>query len=390
MVSLEPWEDWAPGVLTKRQMKLLIDSGHLHADESSLGVSSLDLTLSSEIYQLPHGTIKPTGGLYRKNIEDFGTLLPPIGEEGMVLTPRENYVVLLKERLYRLRTSNIFGQATAKSTTGRIDVLARLVVDGMDCYESFTPEHSGGDLYLEITSLTFPVRIRPGISLSQLRLVYGDPEVCRLRGGINATFLRGEKVKGDASLSVDLEPETQCGRQVVAFRAKQADHLDPLVLWKKDAEPWKYWDFVSPSKVTRRSSTRLSLEKGLFYILKSKELIALPKGVAVYCRAIDESIGEMRIHYAGFAHPFFGRSRNDGTIGTPLIFEVRGHDVNVSLQDGETMARLQFYRMSEDANPKDADPEGPYEDQTLKLSKFFQPWPTSADVDDTGAVTPQG
>ena len=157
------------------------------------------------------------------------------------------------------------------------------------------------------------------------------------------------------------------------------------MLWKNDAEPWKYWDFVPPDK-----STRLSLEKSLFYILKSKELIALPKGVAVYCRAIDESIGEMRIHYAGFAHPFFGRSRNDHKIGTPLIFEVRGHDVNVSLQDGETMARLQFYRMSEDANPEDADPEGPYEEQTLKLSKFFQPWPKSADLDDAGAVTPQG
>ena len=73
----------------------------------------------------------------------------------------------------------------------------------MDCYESFNPEHSGGDLYLEITSLTFPVRIRPGISLSQLRLVYGNPDACRLRGDVNQTFLRGVNVKGDASLSVD-------------------------------------------------------------------------------------------------------------------------------------------------------------------------------------------
>lgn len=385
MVSLEPWEDWAPGVLTKRQMKLLVDRGHLHADESRLGVSSLDLTLSPEIYCLPNGTIKPSGGLYRKSIERFGKRLPPMNEEGMILEPRKNYVVLLSERLYDLQNSKIYGQATAKSTIGRIDVLARLVVDGMDCYESFKPEHSGGDLYLEITSLTFPVRIRPGISLSQLRLVYGPPDVCRLRGDVNQTFLRGGNVKGDASLSVDLEPETISGHRVIAFRAKQADKLDPLVLWDKDAEPWKYWDFVPPNK-----SKRLSLEKGLFYILKSKELLALPKGVAVYCRAIDESIGEMRIHYAGFAHPFFGRSRTDGNIGTPLIFEVRGHDVNVSLQDGETMARLQFYRMSEDADPEDADPESPYEDQTLKLSKFFQSWPEKVELDAAGAVTPLG
>jgi deoxycytidine triphosphate deaminase len=80
----------------------------------------------------------------------------------------------------------------------------------------------------------------------------------------------------------------------------------------------------------------------------------------------------MRIHYAGFAHPWFGRDRKDGQVGTPLIFEVRGHDVNVSLRDGESMARLLFYRMSEDAESADAKKD--YEKQNLKLSKFFSDW----------------
>ena len=101
-------------------MTLLIESGNLSADKSSLGVSSLDLTLSNKIYHLPHGTIKPSGGLYRKSLEDFGTPLPSIGEEGMILAPRENYVVSLNERLYSLQGSKIYGQATAKSSTGRI------------------------------------------------------------------------------------------------------------------------------------------------------------------------------------------------------------------------------------------------------------------------------
>jgi deoxycytidine triphosphate deaminase len=54
------------------------------------------------------------------------------------------------------------------------------------------------------------------------------------------------------------------------------------------------------------------------------------------------------------------------------MFEVRGHQVNVRLADGERMANLTFYRMSKDA----PEPEpSPYEDQILKLSKFFQDWP---------------
>ena len=33
-----------------------------------------------------------------------------------------------------------YGQATAKSSVGRLDVLARLIVDGMDHYEAFHPQ----------------------------------------------------------------------------------------------------------------------------------------------------------------------------------------------------------------------------------------------------------
>jgi dCTP deaminase len=114
----------------------------------------------------------------------------------------------------------------------------------------------------------------------------------------------------------------------------------------------------------------LRIENNQFYILRSKEKIRVPAGVAIYCRASDETIGEMRIHYAGFVHPHFG-IRDDGEKGTPLIFEVRGHQVDVNLRQGERMANLRLYRMSEDAGAGTSD----YEKQTLKLSGFFADWP---------------
>ncbi len=100
----------------------------------------------------------------------------------------------------------------------------------------------------------------------------------------------------------------------------------------------------------------------------------MPKGIAVYCRAIDETIGEMRIHYAGFVHPFFGLQRSDSEQGTPLIFEVRGHQVDVNLIHGEKMAHLIFYRMSEDATAEQQAEKSPYMDQSLQLSKYFASW----------------
>jgi len=136
-------------------------------------------------------------------------------------------------------------------------------------------------------------------------------------------------------------------------------------------------------------SRRLLIRPDIFYILRSKERLFVPKGIAIYCRASDESMGEMRIHYAGFVHPYFGLYRGDDRKGTPLIFEVRGHQVPVSLADGEKMATLIFYRMSEDAPLKkseEKDEAEGYGSQELKLSTFFADWPRNIIRNQNGTV----
>jgi deoxycytidine triphosphate deaminase len=79
--------------------------------------------------------------------------------------------------------------------------------------------------------------------------------------------------------------------------------------------------------------------------------------------------------------------RDDEEIGTPLIFEVRGHDVDVNLRDGEKMARLTFYRMSQDCEKKSNVGNTPYQNQTLKLSSFFDKWPEKVSVASDGKVS---
>ena len=134
----------------------------------------------------------------------------------------------------------------------------------------------------------------------------------------------------------------------------------------------------------------LCIKPDIFYILRSKEKLRVPKGVCIYCRASDETMGEMRIHYAGFVHPYFGQYREDGKIGTPLIFEVRGHQVPVSLADQEKMANLIFYRMSEDApqlSPEDEAKEAKgYGSQDLKLSKFFAEFQDDIKRNEDGSI----
>lgn len=310
-----------------------------------------------------------------------------------LLQAKHTYLFKLNEKLDKLADTQIHGRATAKSSVGRVDVLARLIVDRMDQYEYFDssklPSHEV-EMFLEISPITFKVRVKAGKSLSQLRLFYCHPDNCRMEGKeLCKCLLRGEDGKGvdEPTLSVDLSgtniikaDKSIYQKGVAAFMGKGGQST-PIDLWeKRDGEkpnPSDYWECIEQDR-----KKRLLVKKECFYILRSKERLYLPEGIAVYCRAIDESLGEMRIHYAGFAHPFFGKDRKDNKIGTPLIFEVRGHNVDVNLVDGEKLARLQFYRMSKDCakkaertdkqqNEKEGDV---YNEQELRLSKLFGDW----------------
>lgn len=375
-----PWQNWVPGVLSKNQMKVLCDEGFVvkvEQPDKAIGPSSIDLHLSDDAYETTGGSIKPFGDQYRYQIEKQGLIKSfDFIDGGYQLKRGRTYLICIRERFEKvaqLAAANIFGVSTPKSSVGRMDVLVRLVVDFMDAYDGFVPDRLGkssGEMFLEVTPISFDVRARPGDSLCQLRFVYGRPEHCELRGPEIALTTLGVR-KEDGSLSADLEPSV-VGRskatKASAFRAREdAQQTEPFDLWKKAEDqrpdPKKFW---SP-EISDPATKRLTIAKGSFYILRSKERIRVPSGVAVYCRAVDETIGEMRIHYAGFVHPGFGANRRDGIPGTPLIFEVRGHDLDVSLKDGETMARLQFYRMSEDLDPEVSN----YNEQSLTLSGFF-------------------
>ena len=393
----DPWKDWIPGVLSKSQMRKLCECGFIRDTEGldeSIDYSSIDLHLTNQGYRMAEGSVKPFGDRYEPLIKSqrLANCLKPAKKDGtFTLKARNIYVFKLRENISSLKKAKIYGQATAKSSVGRVDVLARLIVDGMDCYETFDPdrlkEEGSGEMYLEITPITFNVRVKEGISLSQLRLFYGKPGNAEVHGDELYESLLRNTEEGDGSLSVNLSEVEISGNKVSAFYANKVEEdQKPIDLWEhEDSEekpsPCEYWKFLRKDK-----NERLRISKDNFYIMRSKERISLPGGIAVYCRAIDETIGEMRIHYAGFVHPFFGKNRKDEKDGTPLIFEVRGHDVDVSLRHEEKMANLTFYRMSQDCKePQDRKPTS-YTAQELKLSKIFKDWPSKVKMNDDGSV----
>lgn len=387
-----PWKDWIPGALSGEQVRALVESGDIDGvrdPDTAIDHSAIDLTLADHGYLMPKGSVKPFGSKYLHDVQKAGLVeeLKPDVDGTFHLDACKTYLFPLRETLrFKGHQCPIHGQATAKSSVGRMDVLARLIVEGSSDYDSYGPtDLTHCSMYVEVTPITFNVQVKPGISLSQLRLFMGPPKEAEVRGSLlRDSVLRNADQDSPGALSLGLEGETICGRKSVAFVARSGKRTQkPLPLWKlpeaEKPDPCDYWKLVFPDK-----QGRLQIREGHFYIMRSRELIAMPKGICVYCRAVDETIGEMRIHYAGFVHPLFGTNRADKHAGTPLIFEVRGHNVNVNLRDGERMARLIFYRMSEDVQPPAHADQGRaksfYNEQTLQLSKFFRALPEAKDV----------
>lgn len=398
------WDQWIPGVLCRQQLVKLVNAGHVQGvRQDSYTESSLDLHVTDCAFELPSGSVKPQGGRYLHTLQQDRLATEHKHQTNGVFLLEKKHTYLFKtlESLRDLKQSPIHGQATARSTIGRVDVLARLIVDGMDTYESFDPRKiESGDMYLEITPMTFNVAVESGTSISQLRFFVDRPEQSEVRSEVlfETVLHRAERsAPATCDLTVDLSPAVVGGIRACAFCAiADGDELEPIDLSKIEYyDPCKYWKILEADH-----NDRLRIRKGEFYILRSKETITVPKGIAIYCRATDETIGEMRIHYAGFAHPMFGLNRSDRKVGTPLIFEVRGHDVDVCLNDGEILAKLIFYRMSEDFTPStdketvdgskcdlQATPT-PYTDQSLTLSAIFKKWPEKLAREQNGRVAP--
>jgi hypothetical protein len=140
-----PWKDWIPGVLNDEQLTELCKLGFITRDnsnplENAIDYSSIDLYLSDEGFEMTNGAVKPGGpDAYDWFIKRQGLAqqLPKAADRTFSLKAKKTYVFKLQEKLdRRLAAAGIYGQATAKSTVGRVDVLARLIVDGIYCKAS--------------------------------------------------------------------------------------------------------------------------------------------------------------------------------------------------------------------------------------------------------------
>ena len=129
-------------------------------------------------------------------------------------------------------------------------------------------------------------------------------------------------------------------------------------------------DYWEPIYV--RDKKRLILDPDQFYILASKEAVHVPPDQAAEMVPFNPLVGEFRVHYAGFFDPGFGHAEAGGA-GARAVLEVRSHKVPFILEDGQTIGRLIYERLTE--TPEivyGRDLASHYQAQGLKLSKHFK------------------
>ena len=255
---------------------------------------------------------------------------------GAVLEKGCVYLVPLMERL--ALPKGLTAVANAKSSTGRLDLLTRTIVDGGTEFDRI-PEGYTGPLYAEVCPRSFSVLVRAGQRLNQIRFRSGhavltDADLTALHG--REPLVSGEAVISEGlGFSVDLRPATG---DLLGYRAKP--HTGVIDLDRIGHYPAReFWEEV------RATTGQIILDPGAFYILVSREAVTIPPDYAAEMAPYLAMVGEFRVHYAGFFDPGFGYAAAGGA-GSRGVLEVRCHEAPFALEHGQVVGRLVYERMA--------------------------------------------
>ena len=340
---MQSYEHTIPGILPCQSIEALIAGGAIASDTpfdaDQVQPASLDLRLSDQAWRV-RASFLPGKRTVEDRIADVAMHKIDLSG-GVVLERGCVYIARLQERLSLPK--GLIARANPKSSTGRVDVFVRLLTDRGASFDDVAEGYEG-PLYLEIAPQTFSILVRPGTRLNQLRLKAGQPPKL-----------------GTRSVGVDLQ-----GGDIVGFRGRRhagvvdLDHID-------GHDPRDFWEPLA----LRRGE--LLLDPGEFYILASNEAVEIPVMQAAEMTPIDPSVGEFRVHYAGFFDPGFGTDEAHGA-GSKGVLEVRTHDTPFLLEHGQIVARLVYEPLTERPTRLYGEGGSHYQRQGLKLSKHFKAW----------------
>jgi dCTP deaminase len=357
------------GILPDRLIAALVKAGVLlpasALEDDQIQPASVDLRLGEIAYRVRASFLPGPDSTVGERIDELKLHEIALGD-GAVLETGCVYIVPLMESLSL--PPDIAACANPKSSTGRLDVFTRVIADRTRGFDRVNAGYHG-PLYAEISPRTFPVLVREGSRLSQLRFRRGHMV---LTDDALATLHQRERlVDGEApdftdgvSVGVDLVgfgPDNSIG-----YRAKR--HTGVIDVDRRAS--YDIAEFWEP--IRARHDRSLILDPDEFYILASKEAVQVPPDYAAEMVPYDPLVGEFRVHYAGFFDPGFGYAGAGGR-GSRAVLEVRSYEIPFIIEHGQIVGRLVYERMLVRPDALYGRSIGSnYQAQGLKLSKHFR------------------
>src|ERR1700688_1404436 len=165
------------GILPDRMIAALAQAGGIIAASEfapdQIQPASIDLRLGEVAYRVRASFLPGPDSTVAERIDDLKLHEIPLGD-GAVLETGCVYIVPLLESLSL--PPDIAAAANPKSSTGRLDVFTRVIADQTRGFDRIEAGYHG-PLYAEISPRTFPVLVREGSRLSQIRFRRGPPRL---------------------------------------------------------------------------------------------------------------------------------------------------------------------------------------------------------------------
>jgi dCTP deaminase len=378
-----PESERSTGLLPSQMLRGLVKLGQeiispAPISDDQIQPASLDLRLGEVAYRVRASFLPGARHTVKDKLDQLSMHRIDL-TAGTVLERDCVYIVPLLEMTALPRRTS--AAANPKSSTGRLDVFARVITDHGTEFDRVREGYKG-PLYAEISPRSFSVVVRTGSRLVQLRVRRGSPlfrdtALRRLHAESPLVELPedatpvAQAIRNGLVFTVDVLGQAQTG--LVGYKARR--HTDVIDVDRVDAyDPNDFWEPVYARRGPGDPSG-LVLDPNDFYILASREAVVVPPDHAAEMLPYDTFVGEFRVHYAGFFDPGFGAAEAGGQ-GSRAVLEVRSHEVPFLVEHGQTMGRLVY-------EPLIARPDrlygggigSSYQRQGLALSKHFKKVP---------------
>jgi dCTP deaminase len=363
------------GIFPSQELSGLIRAGEIGSlieiASDQIQPASIDLRLGPRAYRVQASFLPGPKSTVLDRVAQLDGLPAIDLTKDTVLEKGAVYVIELLESLKL--TNGTEATANPKSSTGRLDVLTRLITDRGSAFDQVEKGYRG-PLYVEVAPLSFSVVVRQGTRLNQMRFYRGKPglpanEVARLYADAQLSHARFGTLlplrDNLVPVSVDLGLD---GRSIIGFKAKKNSK-------KIDYDRINYYNPTEFWEPLYFDAGKLNLDRDDFYILATREEIGVPPHLAAEMVPYDSSSGEFRVHYAGFFDPGFGW--DEKAAGSKAVLEVRSYGVSFTLEHGQVVGWLSYSEIGTGAPDKiyGRGIKSNYQGQGLALAKQFRPWP---------------